>query len=441
VRAARGRRRGGRALIPAPVLLARPWQRLAGSELFREVAHTLTTRVLLLPLGLVTTVMVTRALGPEGRGELAVATTLAALAVQLSNLGLPTSNTYVVARHPQRLAAVSANALVASAVLGGLSALVLWGVAAAFPRLAPAHASLLALCLLWVPLGLAYLLAQNLLIAVQQVRAGNRVEIVQRVAGIALLAVVIAAGWASAATAFGASLLALVLALLLVIAPLLRRIQAPLRADRALFAEHLGYGLRSYFTGLCAWLMLRIDLLMVQYMRGPEEVGYYSVAVGMADLIYMLPSTVGALLFPRLSAMATREEQWRGAVRMTLLMLLALAPVALAASLLAPWLTRLLFGERFLPAVPAFVWLMPGIVAYGSAFASSFLLSVGLPWPVLAWWAGFVLLNVGLNLALVPRLGFVGASISSSITYVACFVVMTLYARRLVARAPAGQRP
>ena len=74
--------------------------------------------------------------------------------------------------------------------------------------------------------------------------------------------------------------------------------------------------------------MLRIDVLMVQYMRGPEQVGYYSVAVSMADLLYMVPSTVGVLLFPRLSAMPTRAEQWRRSKRTTLAMFALLAPLA-----------------------------------------------------------------------------------------------------------------
>ena len=442
MRAPGGRSSGERELSAASSRLARLGHRLSSSELFRQVAHTLTTRVVLLPLGLVTSVVVTRALGPEGRGEFAVATTLAALAVQLANLGLPSSNTFVVARQPERLGAVAANALVSSAALGGLSGVVLWAVAAAFPRLAPASGGLLALSLLWVPLGLAYLLVQNLLIAVQQVRVGNRADVVQRLIAIALIALVVAAGRATAATAFAANLLALGVSLAFLCAELAKRLGgAALRPDRALFAEHLGYGLRSYFTSLCAYAMLRIDLLMVQYLRGAEQVGYYSVAVGMADLLYMIPSTVGTLLFPRLSAMRTRHEQWRSTSRMTLLMLATLTPLALAASLLAPWITRVLFGPRFLPAVPAFVWLMPGIVAYGSTFASLFLLSVGLPAMVLVLWAGFVLLNVALNLVLIPRYGFVGASISSSITYTACFAVLTLYARRLVSATPAGRRP
>ena len=440
MRGAGGRGGGGGELNPATDEGASRWRRLAGSEFFRQVTHTLTTRVILLPLGVVVSVLVTRALGPAGRGELAVATTLAALCVQFANLGLHTSNTYVVARHPERLGALTANALLVSAGLGGLGALVAWAAATLLPRLAPVDGLLLGLSLLWVPLGLAYMLVQNLLIAIQQVRTANRIEILQRLVGIALLGLTIAAGWATPVTVFGASLAALAVSLALLLSRLARQLTTPPRADGALLAQHLGYGLRSYFTALCAYLMLRLDLLMVQYMRGPEQVGYYSVAVSMADLLYMIPSTVGALLFPRLSAMPTRAEQWRGASRMTLLMLALLTPLAVAASLAAPWITRLLFGEEFLPAVPAFVWLMPGIVAYGSAFASSFLLSAGLPLPVLAFWAAFVGLNVALNLALIPRFGFVGASISSSITYTTCLVVLTLYARRLARAAPAGER-
>ena len=74
---------------------------------------------------------------------------------------------------------------------------------------------------------------------------------------------------------------------------------------------------------------------------------------------------------------------------------------------------------------------MPGIVAYGSAFAISFLMSAGLPRPVLVIWALLVVQNVALNWVLIHRLGFLGAAVASSITYLTCFVAFTLYARRL----------
>lgn len=411
------------------------------SEFTRQVVHTIVSRVALLPLGVIVSALLARALGPAGRGELAVATAFATVCMQFGNLGLHTSNTYFVARQRDLLPTLTANTLALSLGLGSLVALGIGIVLTAFPGLAPVHGALLGLSLVWVPLGLASMLVQNLLIGIQQVRVRNRVEIGQQLIGILLLVGLLALGLATPASAYAASLLALVVALVWSLYRLGEHMDGRLRPSFDLLREHLRYGLKSYFTSLCAYLMLRVDLLMIQYMRGAEETGYYSVAVNMADLIYMIPATVSFILFPQLSALSDPRQQWRRAVRVTLQMAALLVPIALVTSALAPWVVRLLFGPEFLPAVPAFRWLMPGIVAYGATFALPFLMSVGLPAPVLLIWAGLVSLNVVLNWVLIGRLGFVGASVSSSITYVTCFVAFTLYARRVARDIAAAGRP
>ncbi len=248
--------------------------------------------------------LLARALGPAGRGELAVATAFATVCMQLGNLGLHTSNTYFVARQRDLLPTLTANTLALSLGLGSLVALGIGAVLAAFPGLAPVHGALLGLSLVWVPLGLASMLVQNLLIGIQQVRVRNRVEIGQQLLGILLLLGLIGLGLATPARAYAASLLALVVALLWSLYRLGEHIEGRLRPSMDLLREHLRYGLKSYFTSLCAYLMLRVDLLMVQYMRGAEHIGYYSVAVNIADLIYMIPATVSLILFPQLSAIA-----------------------------------------------------------------------------------------------------------------------------------------
>ena len=57
---------------------------------------------------------------------------------------------------------------------------------------------------------------------------------------------------------------------------------------------------------MIAFLVLRVDVLFVQLLLGSEETGYYAVAVGLADNVYLLPVVVATLLFPRLSA--TNDE-------------------------------------------------------------------------------------------------------------------------------------
>lgn len=428
--------RPGGAAIPDVLreILPRLWP---PSEFVRQLVHTLGTRVLLLPLGVVVSALLARALGPGGRGELAAAAAFAATCMQLANLGLHTSNTYYVARDRALLPVLTANTLVVSLGLGGLLAAGAAALGALSPRLLPVQGPLLVLALVWVPLGLAYMLLQNLLIGIEQVRTRNRIELLQGLAGLLLLGALIGLGRVTAASAYAASLLALVLAVAWTLARLHAQLAGPARADAALLREHLGYGLRAYFTSLCAYLMMRVDLLMVKYMRGAEEAGYYSVAVGMADLVYMIPATLGLLLFPRLSALGDPRLQLRRAEQATLAMAALLVPLAAIAAIAAPAVIRLLFGAAFLPAAPAFALLMPGIVAYGSAFAISFLMSVGLPRAVLVIWGLLVASNVALNWVLIGRLGFVGAALSSSITYTACFAAFTLYARRLVREVPA----
>ena len=84
----------------------------------RQVSETYLTRLSVVALGFVNSILVTRILGPEGRGLFAVANTLSATGVQLGNLGLQSSNTYYVAREPGKLPVLLGNSLVVSAARG-----------------------------------------------------------------------------------------------------------------------------------------------------------------------------------------------------------------------------------------------------------------------------------------------------------------------------------
>src|SRR5260370_22178301 len=125
------------------------------SGLFRNVLETYGTRVLLIAVGLATTVLVSRVLGPMGRGLFAVAVVIGAIGVQFGNLGLHASNTYYVAKDRDLLPALIGNTLVISFGIGGLGALVCWVVFAFWPAIAPLQGILLVLALAWIPFGLA----------------------------------------------------------------------------------------------------------------------------------------------------------------------------------------------------------------------------------------------------------------------------------------------
>jgi len=407
------------------------WQRAFASDFAWKVGETFATRVFLLGAGVVAGVFVARSLGPDGRGLYAVAMALAGMCLQLGNLGLHSANAYFVARDRSLLPRLAGNSLGVSAVVGGLAGVGLWSVAMLRPEIAPLHGVLLALTCASIPLGLGYMLLQNLLIGVQDVRSFNRIEILVRLVSLTLIVLAVLEGRVTPETIIAAGLLATAVGLVRVLRGLGRILPARPRPSFGLLREHMVYGLKSYLACLFAYLVVRLDLLMVHSILGIREAGYYSIAASMADLVYMLPSVIGLVLFPKLVARPTQEEKWKLTAGVGAAVFVVMAGVSTLAALLARPLIRLLFGPDFLPAVPAFVVLSIAMIFLGvNTIVSNYLASLSFPWFSVAVWVAAAGLNVVLNLFLIPAHGILGAAISSLVCYVLVLVAQVLYCAR-----------
>ena len=411
---------------------------LGRSEFFHDVAETYATRIVLVGIGLVTSVIVARILGPTGRGLYAVATTVGGVGVQIGNLGLHAANTYSVARDAGRLSTLLGNSLLVSFGAGIAVIAVMWGIFSAWPSAAPLGGTLLLLALVWVPVGLAYLFLQNLLIGMGDLRSSNSAEIGNRVLSVLLVGFVLLLGTVRPETVFLAGLAALAAGAGWMLRRLCIRFRVRPALSAHLFRENVRYGLKAYAAAMFAFVVLRSDLLLVQYLLGPEQVGYYSIAVTVADQLYMLPVVVGTILFPRLSGMQGDDERWAYARRVSIWVGAGMTAFTVAVGIAADPLVRLLYGAPFLPAVPALLWLLPGIVMLSvNTIYMNYFASTGMPPVTILAPAAAAVLNVGLNLVLIPLLGIVGASISSVAAYGGMLVASAAYIRH----ATGGRRP
>ena len=121
-------RRAARRTYPSPV----PLQRLSGSTC-RQVAETFGTRLFLILINAVNTILIARILGPEGRGEYAVAIAVSAIGAQLLARA-SSANTYFVAGDRSLLGGLTSNSI----ALGGVVTLLGVPRSASF-RCVPAH--------------------------------------------------------------------------------------------------------------------------------------------------------------------------------------------------------------------------------------------------------------------------------------------------------------
>jgi len=410
----------------------RLYRKTTTSDFIHKVAETFVTRILLIGIGLITSVIVARVLGPEGRGLYAVAATIGAIGVQFSNLGLHASNTYYVARDRELLPALVGNTIVVSFGFGGLGCAFTWIIFSLWPNLAPLNGLLLILSLTWIPFGLAYMLLQNLLLGIQEVRSYNKIELVTKIFGVIFIALIIFLRSVTVEKVFSAGLVVMVISFVWAFWRLLMKIPNLPILSFALFKENIQYGIKAYLAAFFAFLILRVDLLMVKYILSAEEAGYYSIAVSMADMVYMLPLVIGTILFPKLSAMASNQEKWAFTRKVAVSVGPVMAVVVSIAAFISKEVVQFLFGTAFMPAVPAFIWLMPGVFILSmTSIFSSYIASQYIPLILVILYFLIALINMVLNWFLLPILGIIGAAISSTISYLLILMGILLIARRL----------
>jgi O-antigen/teichoic acid export membrane protein len=197
-----------------------------------------------------------------------------------------------------------------------------------------------------------------------------------------------------------------------------------------LFKNAAGYGLKAYLGNLAQFLNYRLDILLISAFLAPSAVGYYSIAVGMAETIWILPGAIATVLLPRVSSLRDTDANslTPKIARHTYFIIFVF--VLLFFFFSKPLIT-MFFGSAFLPSQRPLLILLPGIIAVaGSKTLVADLAGRGKP--QFAAYASFtsLALNIPLNLYLIPKWGISGAAFASSTAYIAAnLVVITAFVK------------
>ncbi|HBG05761.1 MAG: hypothetical protein A2075_06230 [Geobacteraceae bacterium GWC2_58_44] len=158
----------------------------------------------------------------------------------------------------------------------------------------------------------------------------------------------------------------------------------------------------------------RIDQVMLGEMVGSSEVGIYAVAVMLAEVWCFLPMAVTSSVFPSVVEALFQDRLQRYYNLMSFLGWAVALPVTLAAN----WAVALFFGPSYSMAGPMLTGLIWGGLFLNLSIARSSFLTI-MNWTRLHFITDLLgcLLNVALNLYLIPRYGGVGAAFASIATY------------------------
>lgn len=222
--------------------------------------------------------------------------------------------------------------------------------------------------------------------------------------------------------------------------------------------EHVGLwtvgALKSSLVFAAGTVLGATDLILLGRLSSPEETGIYGVAIKFF-LLMGLPFHAGAVFLSeratRAHATGDRDGLERIAERAALRTMLASLALVLPCTAVAFFVAEI-FGAGFVPAgtvILVLVWARMGLSLFGDP---STLLGatqhVGRVSIVISLAA---LLNIALNLVMIPPLGAIGAALATVTSYGFLTVVLAwnvrrvlgirvFYAMRLFSRGPTGDR-
>ncbi len=396
-----------------------------------RVVVLFTTQAFGALIGIFNGILLARFLGPAGKGDYFLLILLPSTAMVLLQLGLSQAFSFYAARG--RMAGIVTRALVLTAVLsaGGFVA-----VALLLPSLQDAllhgiGVDQILVAFVALPIVLNATFTAAIVMGRQAVRWYAAIKMTYAIA-TGLLIVVILGGLGP--SVMGAIAVYLIAASIQAIGFLIvaRRVSADnVGAESLSYRELLRYGLRLYPASLSGFFIYRIDAYLIAFLLAAPSapLGYYSMAVGLAEMVFFFPNAVSTLFFPHVAG-SPREESDRQVAMMSRVTLLVTGAFALAlvpAAAVMIWVVLPDFG----PALPALIVLLPGVVALSLAkVVGAFVGGIGRPEIDSYVSVVALIVNIIANLILIPRLGIVGASAASLVSYSLTSLLLTLAAAR-----------
>ena len=202
--------------------------------------------------------------------------------------------------------------------------------------------------------------------------------------------------------------------------------------DWGLLRRMLRFGLPTMPAELSLYSLNFIDRIILVRLAGLAEAGLYALAIKFAQGINVLVRGF-QLAWPPLAYSIRDDDEARGAYALIVTWFLAVCAFAVVGLWLeARWLVRLLAAPEFFDAHEAVGPLATGITLYALYLVLVVVLGrtgrteYNFPATIAATGA-----NIGLNIALVPPLGIVGAAVALIGSYVVVLVLMYAFTQRL----------
>lgn len=396
----------------------------------KDTIFTFITQFVVLGLSFATNILIARLLGPEGKGIITLASLFPFIVAMVLAFGLDEASVFVLGKEKRKHSAVLFNFLLVWIIMSIISIPLLYFlrtqiVTHLLKGFKPDYFNII---IFSVPF---FLLLRYTMAAFQghsDFQRFNKFFILQN-ALVLIFSVFFILKYKVIGGIISMFLAILVTSIICYLS--LLKYGKPSSPDLKLFKNSLTYGLKAEPGVVLNFFNQRLDMFILNFFAGVTEVGIYSIAVILAELLNKIPEAFGTTLFPKIASLPHKPgNDFTSLIIRNVVFIMIAGSILLA--LVAKPLIFIAFGKQFLPSLAPFWILSPGVIFMGiTKIICSNFHGQGKPEYGTYLTIVSVIFTIVLDILLIPQFKSVGAAIASTISYfVSALLSVMIFIRR-----------
>ncbi len=192
----------------------------------------------------------------------------------------------------------------------------------------------------------------------------------------------------------------------------LEKIQIEAEVKEKLHSQIANFSFWLTIWSLSAILASRVDQIMLSNLLGLEKVAIYTIAFQFIYLYSIASQSITSVLMPKYNSLHSKEE----IISLTKKLMKWLIPITILLFLIIPpskYLITFVFGDKYIDSMPVYLVLSYGMALNLFNIPLSLIVTTFNKTKLIAI-SGFIqlIINVGLNLVLIPKFGIIGAGLT-----------------------------
>jgi O-antigen/teichoic acid export membrane protein len=165
-------------------------------------------------------------------------------------------------------------------------------------------------------------------------------------------------------------------------------------------------------------LNYKVDIILLDKLSTSYYTGIYSKGQNIADFLWEIPMLLSTIVFARSASAKDGLQYSKKVAQLLRLSIIFIGLGSILLVLLAKYVILLMYGEKFTPSTAVIQLLMPGVLLLTIYKVLNMdLAGKGKPWISMKAMIPAVILNILLNILLIPKYNANGSAVASTISY------------------------